>query len=112
MGVNDQVSFPEVVADIWVDRVSHNIVRFDLKPIPSKDFPVSDAELQTEYEDLPLGDGTHFILPTESTSNSCFWNEAKHRIAFCDDNLLQFKNCHKFGTSSRILTDGVTDSPK
>lgn len=112
LGTNGRDTYPEFVAEISVDQITHRIVRFDLKATPASDFPLSDVRLSTDYEDLPLGDGTYFVLPVESESNSCLWNMDRKRIAFCNDNVLRFKNCHKFGASSRIVTDGVGDSPK
>jgi hypothetical protein len=112
LGANGRNTYPEFLAKIWVDQSSHHMVRFELNATPESDFPLSDVRLSTNYEDLPLGDGTKFVLPVESESNSCMWNVPGRHIAFCSDNVLRFKNCHKFGASSRILTDGVNGPPK
>jgi hypothetical protein len=112
LGANGRNTYPEFLAEIWVDQSSHHMVRFLLKATPENDFPLSDVRLSTDYEDLPLGDGTKFVLPVESESNSCMWKVPGRRIAFCSDNVLHFKNCHKFGASSRIVTDSVRETPK
>jgi hypothetical protein len=107
LATNGRTTYPEFAAEISVDQTTHEIVRFQLKVTPEKDFPLSNIELQTQYEDLPLGDGTRFVLPTQSGSESCLWN-SRHRIVFCNENVLEFKNCHKFRARSKILADGVT----
>lgn len=112
LSTNDRTTYPEFDAEISVDQTTHDIVQFEVKATPGKDFPVSDVEVSTQYEDLPLGDGTHFVLPTLSVSGSCLWNDSRRRMAFCNENELEFTNCHKFGASSRIVTDGVSDAPK
>ena len=108
---NGRSTYPEFLAELWIDQTSHQILRFDLTPVPDADFPVSNVQLRTEYQNLPLGDGTDFVLPIKSESSSCLWTTPKRHIAFCNYNLLAFKNCHKFRAKSRIVTDGE-DPPK
>jgi len=102
---NGHSTYPEFQAELWLDETSHQVLRFDLTPIPESDFPLSHVELLTQYESLALGDGTEFVLPVKSESTSCLWNGSKHRLAFCNYSILVFKDCHKFRAKSRILTD-------
>ena len=107
-----RLTYPEYVADIWVDQANHKILRLDLNLIPQLDFPLSDIEVHTDYRNLPLGDGTRFVLPVKSRSSSCLWDDLKRKIVSCTANVLVFNNCHKFGATSRILTDGTNNSQK
>ena len=107
---NKLTTYPEFRAEIWLDQTTHNLLRFKVMPLPDPDFPVSNIELDTRYENIQLGDGTEFVLPVKSESSSCLWNYPKRTMAFCNYSLMTFKNCHKFRAKSRIITDGVDGS--
>jgi hypothetical protein len=111
LAANGERTYPEFVAQIAVDQQSHRIVRLEVSVTPEKTFPLSDVELSTHYENLPLGDGTRFVLPKASDSRSCLWGPSRRQRAFCSDNVLHFTNCHKFGAESRIVTDGLKVAP-
>ena len=51
------------------------------------------------YEEVALGDGSRFVLPTASTSNLC--PDGNH----CSRSLISFRHCHKFAAKSRIVDD-------
>ncbi|HVZ17039.1 MAG TPA: hypothetical protein VG897_07975, partial [Terriglobales bacterium] len=51
------------------------------------------------YEEMPLGDGSRFVLPTKSDSEIC------PAGGHCSRSLITFRNCHKFAAKSRILAD-------
>lgn len=105
IGANSRRTYPQFEAEIWLDQVSHELLREVIKPVPEPRFPVSNAKVRTDYQLLPLGDGSSFVLPVKSESESCLWDDEKRYIMFCSSNVLVFQNCHKFGVKSRIVTD-------
>lgn len=102
---NQQKTYPDFVARLWLDQKTHQILRVQVVPVAEKQFPISEMSIRTDYQDLSLGDGTSFVLPTKSESGSCLWDPPKTHVIFCSSNTLEFKNCHKFRARSRIVTD-------
>lgn len=105
MDSGNQQSYPEFNATIWLDRDTHQVVRLDVVPVPEKEFPIFNPYIRTEYKLMSLGDGTSFVLPVQSQSGSCLWNNDRRHLAFCNVNVLSFNNCHKFSAKSHIITD-------
>jgi hypothetical protein len=56
-------------------------------------------EKAIDYTDRELGDGSKFVLPTQSEANLC------SVLSHCSRSLTSFENCHKFAAKSRIVPD-------
>jgi hypothetical protein len=61
------------------------------------------AGVDTEYGDVPLMDGTTFLLPLRSSLKSCTDDNRGLRVT-CARNNLEYTNCHKFRAKTKILT--------
>ena len=106
---------------VWVDAASHELRRVEMqaehlnelkpeerpnltiqrssrKPI----FLLESLKISVDYAKQLLGDGSEFILPTESEDRKCLISGT------CIRDQVRFENCHKFGAKARIVDD-VTD---
>jgi hypothetical protein len=63
-------------------------------------FPITRAKTMIDYADMPLGDGSSFVLPGKSEIEICEKSEGSE----CAHNVVRFRNWHKFGAKSRILS--------
>jgi hypothetical protein len=96
--VHDKVVAPPYDGKLWIDKKTGTLVRLDVATheLPT-DFPLSAAELQIDYGDVPFGDGTSFLLPLLSVVNSSGVAGQQSR------NVLRFRNCHKFRAMAHIV---------
>ena len=94
----DQIIAPPYDGELWVDQNTGALLRFRAvaREIPP-DFPTQAAELLTDYDDVPFGDGTAFQLPVTATAATRFQGEPQTR------NVIQFRNCHKFRARARMV---------
>lgn len=101
VGTPLQQTFPGYAGRILLDPRTFDLVRFERYTTTiEKHFPLRFGGNQVQYKRLPLGDGTTFVLPTESVVTFCH-DDKHHR---CEVNDTTFENWQKFGAKSRILT--------
>ncbi|HEY3928951.1 MAG TPA: hypothetical protein VGL89_11275 [Candidatus Koribacter sp.] len=94
-------TFPAYRGRILLNPSNSELVRFERQTyVIEKGFPLRYGGNQVDYKRLPLGDGTSFVLPVESTVTFCH-DEKHHR---CEVNNTTFENWQKFGARTRILT--------
>jgi len=98
--VRDQVVAPPYHGQLWIDEDTGNLLRLQVvaTEIP-RSFPMRRADLQIDYGDVLFGDGTSFVLPLKSVANSADRDGSQNR------NVLQFRNCHKFRATARIVPE-------
>jgi hypothetical protein len=96
--VQNQVSAPPYHGQLLIDEDSGTLLRLQVvaTEIP-RAFPMRTAEVETDYEAVSFADGTSFVLPIESVINASD-HDGRH-----NSNVLQFRNCHKFRATARIV---------
>ncbi len=89
---------PSYSGELWIDEKDGAVMRFRAvaKDLPQT-FPMKNVDLQIDYDRILFGDGTDFVLPVESTLTNIYAGEKTSR------NLVQFRDCHKFKATARIL---------
>lgn len=60
------------------------------------------VEIDTTYRDIPLANGTSFLLPARSSLMSCR-EEVRGLNTTCNRNILEYTNCHKFRAKAKIV---------
>ena len=93
--------FPGYRGKVWLNKSNFQLMRMEKETgsMPAS-FPITRASTAIDYLDLPLGDGSHFVLPGKSEIETCSSEEG----AECAHNVVRFKNWHKFRAKARILT--------
>ena len=96
--VQDRVVAPPYHGQLWIDEETGTLLRLQVvaTEIP-RSFPLRRAELQIDYGNVRFGDGTSFVLPLKSVINNADRDGRQNR------NVLQFRNCHKFRATARIV---------
>ncbi|MGA2371910.1 MAG: hypothetical protein ACLPPV_19490 [Candidatus Korobacteraceae bacterium] len=96
--VKDQVVAPPYHGQLWIDEDKGLLRRLEVEAteIP-EDFPMSSADLQIDYSDIPFDDGTSFVLPVKSVVNDA------NRKGVVARNVMEFSNCHKFRATAHIV---------
>ncbi len=93
--------FPTYHGKIWLNKSTFQLMRIEKETADIVEwFPISRATTLIDYADVPLGDGSHFVLPGKSEIETCERAEMRE----CAHNVVRFKNWHKFGAKTRILT--------
>jgi VWFA-related protein len=94
----EQTISPPYLGELWIDEKTGEVLRFRSSAvnIPAT-FPMEAAEVSTEYNNVEFGDGTAFVLPITSTT------ETKYREQDATRNVVQFRGCHKFRAKTRLL---------
>jgi hypothetical protein len=91
---------PGFRGSLWLEQATSRVLRVELGATDfSATFPYSEDRIAVEYADIPLGDGTSFRLPVRSENLACLSSEMR-----CLQNLIEFKNYHKFRATHRLLT--------
>lgn len=100
----DDVLAPPYSGELWVDQKSGGVLRFTSKAndLPGT-FPMQSAEVRIDYDNVAFGDGTSFILPVTSSVATQFRGYESTR------NLVQFRGCHKFRATARMILEA--DNP-
>jgi hypothetical protein len=91
--------YPGYRGNIWLEETSFHILRLEMKAVEMEQakIPFSQFKLVSDYAETPLGDGTSFVLPVESSTYGC------NKAMVCMGSSVTFSNCHKFAAKSRIL---------
>jgi VWFA-related protein len=94
----EQIISPPYQGEVWIDQKTGAVLRFwsTAANIPAT-FPMESAEVSTEYNNVEFGDGTAFVLPIASTT------QTKYREQDATRNVVQFRGCHKFRAKTRLL---------
>ncbi len=96
--VEDHVVAPPYHGRLWIDEGTGILLRLEVvaSEIPTS-FPISNTSLQIDYKNVPFDDGTTFVLPLEAVVDATDHQGKLIR------NTLQFRNCHKFRATARIV---------
>ena len=104
----DQIIAPGYSGELWIDQKDGGVLRFRssaaAKDLPQT-FPMKSVDLQIDYEKVGFGDGTHFVLPVDSTLTNVYAGEETSR------NVVQFRNCHKFAARGRLVLKAEQGPP-
>ena len=89
---------PPYHGQIWIEADSGNLLRLEMasSELPQH-FGMRSVDLAVDYQDVPFGDGTSFLLPRKAVVNT------GQRDGSSDRNVLEFSQCHKFKGTARIL---------
>ena len=92
--------FPSYQGRIWLNKANFQLMRMEKETVGlSHGSPITRVTTQIDYSNVPLGDGSSFVLPLKSEVETCSQGEG----AECSHNVVRFSNWHKFGAKSRIL---------
>lgn len=87
---------------IWLDKDSHRPLQLEIAStrVPSK--IIQKMEVKVTYGDIPLTDGTTFVLPVRANVKaSRFLVEGLRQDWIRND--LEFTNCHKFRAKAEVV---------
>ena len=92
--------FPAYEGMLWVDRSSAHLLRLERRMAKmDPQFPITSVRTVVDYDDMPLGDGSSFVLPAKGEVETCSVDEGRE----CAHNVVRFSNWHKFRAKARIL---------
>lgn len=92
--------FPAYHGRIWINKSNFNLMRIEKETADMPHwYPISRATTLIDYSDVPLGDGSSFVLPNKSEIETCESGE----MSECAHNVVRFKDWHKFRAKTRIL---------
>jgi VWFA-related protein len=98
--------FPAYRGKVWLNKSNFQVMRMERETVDMPaSFPITRATTLIDYTDVPLGDGSDFVLPAKSEIEICsgqVWSECSH-------NVVRFKNWHKFRAKTRILSTEGSD---
>jgi hypothetical protein len=91
--------YPGYRGSLWLEKASSRLMRLEMNAIEMQEanIPFKRFKLTGEYAYTALGDGTSFVLPTQTSTIGCANNE------ICVGSSVTFANCHKFAAKSRIV---------
>jgi len=93
--------FPAYRGRVWLDKSNFHLMRVERETADMPPwFPITRATTTIDYADVPLGDGSDFVLPAKSEIEIC----SKEEWTECAHNVVRFKNWHKFRAKTRILS--------
>lgn len=89
---------PPYYGRLWIRQQDGMILRLmvEANQLPIS-FPIANATLEIDYQNLRFADGSRFVLPVESVLNTIPYEGPKAR------NVQQFKDCQKFTATHRIV---------
>jgi hypothetical protein len=99
---------PGYTGSLWVDKETHRPIRLNAMStrVRVQTETGADArdyvEIDTTYRDIPLADGTSFLLPARSSLMSCR-DVVRGLNTTCNHNILEYTNCHKFRAKTKIV---------
>lgn len=89
---------PPYHGQLWIEEDSGNLLRLEMAATElPQHFAMRSVDLEVEYQNVPFGDGTSFVLPAKAVVNT------GQRDGSSDRNVLEFSHCHKFKGTARIL---------
>lgn len=93
--------FPAYRGKVWLNQSNFQLMRMEKETADMpKWFPITRAKTVIDYADVPLGDGSSFVLPGKSEIEICERAEGSE----CAHNVVRFRNWHKFRAKTRILS--------
>jgi len=93
--------FPAYRGKVWLNQSKFQLMRMEKETADMpKWFPITRAKTVIDYADVPLGDGSSFVLPGKSEIEICERAEGSE----CAHNVVRFRNWHKFRAKTRILS--------
>ena len=93
--------FPAYRGKVWLNQSNFQLMRMEKETADMpKGFPITRAKTVIDYADVPLGDGSSFVLPGKSEIEICERAEGSE----CAHNVVRFRNWHKFRAKIRILS--------
>ncbi|HZQ93226.1 MAG TPA: hypothetical protein VFA60_15645 [Terriglobales bacterium] len=106
--VNGASYFPAFEGRLWIDAITAHPLRLEFRTpaLAASGAQLTRSELTIQYADVPLGDGTTFVLPIDSETRAC-----RRRPSQCSHNQTTFRGCRKFTAKSRILPDSGSAPP-
>jgi VWFA-related protein len=91
--------FPAYHGRIWIDAATSHLLRLDRETAKMPEYPIKRVKTEIDYTVVPLGDGTTFVLPTNSDELMCIGLGNGE----CSHNIIKFTNWQKFGAKTEIL---------
>jgi hypothetical protein len=101
-GPGSKGRFPGLRGQLWLEKNKGRIMRTEIQPTDFGDW-IANLSIETDYDDVQLGDASTFLLPVASASESC-----NLLLKLCSRNVATFRNCHRFAAKSRILSFSET----
>jgi VWFA-related protein len=93
--------FPAYRGKLWLNQSNFQLMRMEKETADMpKWFRIARAKTVIDYADVPLGDGSSFVLPGKSEIEVCERAEGPE----CAHNVVRFTNWHKFRAKTRILS--------
>jgi VWFA-related protein len=93
--------FPAYRGKLWLNQSNFQLMRVEKETADMpKWFRITRAKTVIDYADVPLGDGSSFVLPGKSEIEVCQRAEGSE----CAHNVVRFRNWHKFRAKTRILS--------
>lgn len=100
----DTIWFPEYSGRIWIDAQTSSLLRMERETAYMPQYPIRRMRTEIDYSNVPLGDGTRLVLPTNSRVLIC--TPPLHVNGDnCARNIVRFTHWHKFRATTNILTD-------
>jgi hypothetical protein len=103
-----RIWYPAYHGRIWIDAKTFQLLMMERATADTPSYPIELIETEIDYADIPLGDGSSFILPTNSDVLTCLPNEREHE---CAHNIIKFANWQKFRAKTKILVDTAETGP-
>jgi VWFA-related protein len=95
--------FPDYHGRFWLDNRTFRLLRLERETDHMRKYPITFMETRIDYAYVPLGDGSNFVLPTNSDVRICSASQSDK----CSHSIIKFSNWHKFRAKTRILMDAT-----
>lgn len=103
--VGNEVWFPEYSGQLWIDENSFQLLRLKRETANTPQYPIRQVKTSIDYGNVPMGDGSHLVLPVHSEVLTCAPVSGNNNN--CSRNIVKFTNWHKFGaTTTIVMTPG------
>jgi VWFA-related protein len=101
----DQVLAPPYEGELWIDQKNGEVLRFEstAKEFP-KNFPLTRAGLEIDYENIAFADGSVFVLPTNFSASTTFEGGEATR------NVVRLTDCHKFRAQGHLALEAESST--
>jgi hypothetical protein len=98
--------FPDYHGQLWLDKTTFRLLRLERETAYMPKEPITSMKTKIDYVSVPLGDGTDFVLPTNSDVYICSLSGSTN-VDKCSHNIIKFTNWHKFRAKTQILTNSA-----